>query len=347
MIRLLAPLSLIALALPLSAQDKKVDFAKSIWPIFERHCIECHSAEKTGDDGRVKKPKGHVELDSKDGIIKSKRGKLIKAGDPEDSLLFEVITLEADNEDLMPPPDKGTPLTKKQIDLIERWISEGGDYGKWRGNGVAASDKPPAGSARSGSARSGKAGKPGESPWVALAKGLKPVAEKTLAGLGKGPFKVTSIGDGSPLLVVTCYGNSDGVDDHAIEELLPLAANIAELNLAATQITDQACSTIAKMPALLSLDLRRTAVGNHGTAELAACKELRSLNLYGSKVGDYGLTALATLKHLEQLYVWQTEVTASGVLRVRESIPGVKVVDAADLPEPMEQTENRGRRRRK
>ena len=84
MIRLLAPLSLIALALPLSAQDKKVDFAKSIWPIFERHCIECHSAEKTGDDGRVKKPKGHVELDSKDGIIKSKRGKLIRSGWPAD-----------------------------------------------------------------------------------------------------------------------------------------------------------------------------------------------------------------------------------------------------------------------
>ena len=101
------------------------------------------------------------------------------------------------------------------------------------------------------------------------------------------------------------------------------------------------------MPRLVTLDMRQTEIGNHGVAALGKCKELRRINLYGTKVGDYGLAALGNLSHLRQVHVWQTEVSANAALRLREAVPGVEVVMAADLPEPMADNGNSGRRRRR
>jgi hypothetical protein len=102
---------------------------------------------------------------------------------------------------------------------------------------------------------------------------------------------------------------------------------------------------IAKMPRLTTLDLRQSQVGDHGVAALAACHELRSLNLFGTKTGDYAAATLSSLKNLEELYVWQTDVSAAAVVRLREAVPSVRVVLAAELPEPMAETPGNGRRR--
>jgi uncharacterized membrane protein len=125
----------------------RVDFAAQIWPILEARCTECHTTPKAGPDGRVKKPKGGVILDTKDGMLASKRGKLVVAGKPEESLLYTPLVLPADDEDRMPPPKAkvNTPLPKEQTDLIARWIREGGDFGAWTGLPAAegdASEKP-------------------------------------------------------------------------------------------------------------------------------------------------------------------------------------------------------------
>jgi hypothetical protein len=100
------------------------------------------------------------------------------------------------------------------------------------------------------------------------------------------------------------------------------------------------------MPRLLSLDLRQSAIGNQGMVALASCKELRTLNLFGTKAGDYGMAALASLKHLEQLYVYQTEVSAEAVVRLRDAIPGLRVVIAAEMPDPLPEGAGTGRRKR-
>ncbi|MCU0867346.1 MAG: hypothetical protein MUC36_26480 [Planctomycetes bacterium] len=155
---------------------------------------------------------------------------------------------------------------------------------------------------------------------------------------------MSSVGDGSPLLRVSCLGSSDQVTDQSLAALAPLAGHIAELDLARTMVGDAGCKTIATMGKLVSLDLRQSAVGNAGVAQLAACKELRVLNLFGTKVGDYGMAALESLKSLEHLYVWQTEVSAGAVVKLREKVAGVRVVMAAELPDAM--PEGAGQRRR-
>lgn len=346
-----------ALAMPLGAQaagKKKVDFEKQVLPILTQHCTECHSAAHVDAGGRMLQPKGKVEVDSVEGIHRSKRGKLIVANKPDDSLLLDAISLPADDEDRMPPPKKGPPLSKEQIELIAQWIEDGADFGKWTGAAArpAASD----GKAADGKDDKGKGPKagdagtrkkpPAESPLIALQKNLHPLAPAVLTPLAQTPFQVHSVGDDSPLLTVTCCGRTDEVDDRAIALLAPLAEHITELDLARTQVTDAACEQLAKLTRLTKLDLRQTQVGNQGIAALAACKELRSLNLFGTKTGDYALAALAKLPHLEQLYLWQTDASAPAVVRLRETIPGLRIVFSADLPEPMTDQPAGGRRKR-
>ncbi len=126
-------LILVAIAAPADAQPE-IDFENQILPILTNRCIECHSAPKADASGRIRKPKGGVQLDSVEGITESRRGEVIIAGDPDSSLLYERITLPEDDIDIMPPPEEGTPLTKKETDLIRKWIEQGANYGRWKGN---------------------------------------------------------------------------------------------------------------------------------------------------------------------------------------------------------------------
>ena len=92
-----------------SSAEGRVDFEKQILPIFEQKCFECHSG------GGKKKPKAGLRLDVADAIIKgTKREKVIEPHRPDDSILIEVVSLPADDDDLMPPSGKGKPLTKAE-----------------------------------------------------------------------------------------------------------------------------------------------------------------------------------------------------------------------------------------
>lgn len=330
---------------------KKVDFAKEIWPILEKRCVECHAAPHT-ENGRTKKPKGGVTLDSKEGILASKRGKLVVAGKPDDSLLFGSITLPADDEDRMPPEKKGDPLTKAQTDLIKAWIEGGADFGKWTGakpdekEGGKGKDEP---KGKDDKPKGGTGGKQDDKkkvdPLPKLMAGVKPLGDEQLAAFADSLFTVAPLQPDCPLLTVTCAGRTDEVDDNAVRALLPIAGHIAELDLGRSKVADGAFEVIAKMPRLLRLDLRQTAVGN-GVTAVTACKELRSLNLFGTKVGDYGMAALTQLQHLQDVYVWQTEVSPAAAVRLKEARPDVRVVVAPDLPEPNAEIAGGNRRRR-
>ena len=126
-------ISLLAIASRAAQGEKKpepVDFAKQVWPMLEKHCIECHGQVKSAD-GKVRGGKGGVTLDSKAAITASKKGRLVVAKKPDESMLVRVISLPAGNGDLMPPASKGGPLAKEQQELIRRWIAEGASFGKW------------------------------------------------------------------------------------------------------------------------------------------------------------------------------------------------------------------------
>lgn len=328
---------------PVAAQSK-VSFERHVFPILKRKCIECHQTEYVDKNGRKQRPKGRVALDTLANIQKSKRGRLFVAGDVDASLILDSISLPADDEDRMPPAKAGPPLSDRELDVITKFIEQGADFGSWTGEKKSSSRS-------SSSSKATRTTKPkpvrrGVNPIVGLSKGLSPVKAEILKGFEGSAFQIKSVGDDNPLLTVTCCGKTEEVSDATVQKLLPLADHIFELDLARSDVGDAACSVIARMPRLTKLSLRQTRVGNAGVKQLAACTELRSLNLFDTQTGDYALSALVACKQLKQLYLYKTDTTAKAAVRLRDAIPGLRIVSALDLPEPMDEPANNNRRRR-
>ena len=111
--RALVALALVAvLTTSAAAQDKPVSYTADIVPIFKASCNECHNP---------KKAKGKLDMSSFAALKKGgKKGTPWKEGDPDKSLLVEVV------KGPMPEmPEDGDPLKPEQVALIARWIKEG------------------------------------------------------------------------------------------------------------------------------------------------------------------------------------------------------------------------------
>src|ERR1051325_5290753 len=82
--------------LPPPSDKKDLTFEKDIKPMFEKSCIECHSAEK---------PKGKLRLDTLAGTLKgSVDGKVLEPGNSAKSFLVANIAFLGNEDDFMPPP---------------------------------------------------------------------------------------------------------------------------------------------------------------------------------------------------------------------------------------------------
>jgi mono/diheme cytochrome c family protein len=119
--RRLLPLLALAVPAPLAAQS--VDFNRDVRPILSNNCFACH-----GPDEKVRK--ADLRLDTQDGATADRDGSpAIVPGKPEASPLVERITA-ADPSELMPPPKTGKRLSKAEIDILARWVKEGGKYSR-------------------------------------------------------------------------------------------------------------------------------------------------------------------------------------------------------------------------
>ncbi|MCB9922152.1 MAG: DUF1553 domain-containing protein [Planctomycetaceae bacterium] len=114
---------LIAVGFSVAAADEPVDFSKQIAPIFEQHCVRCHSQGNS---------KGDVSLATIDDL---KSNEYVIAGDPEGSYLIELVT----SQDGEPPamPKEAKPLSDAEVDLLRQWVRQGT---KWP-DGVVVKEK--------------------------------------------------------------------------------------------------------------------------------------------------------------------------------------------------------------
>lgn len=310
--------AIIALAaVPSLTTHAAVNFEKEILPFFKERCLDCHQAPREVN-GKKKEPKAGLRLDAAWAIMKgSEDGPVLKAKESAKSSLHEVLTLPSDDDKHMPP--KGDPLTAAQIKLVKQWIDEGADFGGWVGSteGMPAELKPVEAVARK---------REHEDFYKALEQGAKKIGDDVLkkvqaAGAQVSPVSVTSV-----LVRVDFLTGVSACNDEKVAALLPIADNIAHIDLGRTAITDAALATVAKFPRLAKLDLRQTKITDKGIESLSALKKLQVLNLYGTEVTDASLAALAKMKSLKQVFLWQTKATEAGAKKLQSAIPGVAVV---------------------
>ena len=95
-----------------------VSFAEHILPVFQKNCLLCHSGENSATS---------LDLSTREGLLRGgKRGPAVVPGDPQASLLHQVVAHEA--EPFM--PQGGEQLSPEVIARIADWISAGTPYGE-------------------------------------------------------------------------------------------------------------------------------------------------------------------------------------------------------------------------
>lgn len=157
--------------------------------------------------------------------------------------------------------------------------------------------------------------------------------DEALAVLDAKGVTIVPIAQTDPGLVVNFSVASESVTDDSLVPLAPLLPHVRQLNLAGTEITDEALTTLRTMPGLARLHLERTGITDAGLADVAAVPTLEYLNLHSTDVTDAGLTNLVGLTGLRSLYIWQTGVTSNGVTQLQTALPDLEIVLGVALPD--------------
>lgn len=112
----------------LHAQDalpETIEFNRDIRPVLSDNCFFCHGPDKN-------KRAADLRLDTEAGLHgKDGQHGAIVAGKPDDSEMIKRI-ISADPEQKMPPAHSGKSLSERDVQLLNRWIEQGGKFeGHW------------------------------------------------------------------------------------------------------------------------------------------------------------------------------------------------------------------------
>ena len=227
-----------------------------IKPILNNKCISCHNPKKT---------KGELLLHDEAGILNGgENGEVIISKNAEKSELFSRITLPMEDDDHMPPEGKTQP-SKEEIKLVGAWIDAGHPF-------------------------------EGTIKEVGLEKALflsffpkkfdndYPDIEITAASqdsiktIEQTGVHVDLISKTSNFLSVSCI-NKPTFSNADFQTLLPIALQIARLDLGGTKVTDAIFKKLAMLPNLTILKLDNTAVTGKNIEMLQSLVHLKSINL--------------------------------------------------------------------
>ena len=109
----------------------RIEFNRDVRPILSDNCFFCHGPDKNTREAdlRLDTLAGLHGTPEQDGLP-AKHGAIVP-GQPEASELFVRIT-SSDHDHLMPPPETGKLLTAEQIQILKKWIAQGGQFeGHW------------------------------------------------------------------------------------------------------------------------------------------------------------------------------------------------------------------------
>ena len=230
-------------------------------------------------------------------------GLVVEVDHPSRSSLYTRIILPADDDDRMPP--KGDPLTIREQEIIRKWIAQGADFGKWVGAKDGIEDLA------NKRAMENLHIPAHISFYESLANNLSALPEELLKGISERTgLMVRPIGKGSSLVEVRKVSDEYTINDRTMETLLPLSDHLTKLDLTASDISDEACSTIGRFQLLTILSLRKTEVGDIGLKKLKVLKNLQSFNLTETKVSDYGIAPLLEFEKLRNLHLWGTKISS-------------------------------------
>lgn len=281
-----------------------------IHPIFEETCVSCHGPDKS---------KGDLRLDTFDlAMAGGELGDTIIPGDIDASELIFRLHLEIDDDERMPPEGKPQP-SESQVALLEWWVQSGAPSSGALGELELAPEIK--------GALVAQLEGPGAAPEEILeedtpieAPAWEAIEEAVVALQADPRINIQPVAMNTSLLRVRAPFGESKFDDEALAALEPVAANIVELDIGGSQITDSGLAALTKLVNLERLYLQKTAVTDEGLVHLGDLSRLQYLNLYETSVTDEGLEYLEDLDALKSLYLWGSQVTPAGAQAFKEDM---------------------------
>ncbi|MEQ1906596.1 MAG: DUF1549 domain-containing protein, partial [Pirellulaceae bacterium] len=122
---LVAAAAMVACQTASAQNEPKIEFNRDIRPILSDTCFFCHGPDKN-------KREADLRLDTREGLLGTPDSPgAIVPRNLDDSELIQRI-LSKDLDEVMPPPDSRKHLTPEQINLLKRWVEQGGEFeGHW------------------------------------------------------------------------------------------------------------------------------------------------------------------------------------------------------------------------
>ncbi|MEN0052000.1 MAG: c-type cytochrome domain-containing protein, partial [Bacteroidota bacterium] len=269
-------------------------YADLIAPVFEEKCNRCHDDEIQRGGLNMSHPEGlHAGGD---------HGEVI-AGSAAESELFRRVTLLPDHSKYMPL--KGTPMTFKEIKLMEWWLESGASFEANLKDQEVPKDIKFVLLEEYGVDLSEKSYY--EKVKVAIA------AEKAIQAIEEVGFKVETLAAGNGLLEVSYNGKE--VPNLAV--LTQAKEQITWLDLGNVDLSGVDFAPLSQLKNLTRLQLENTVTTDENIAILVGLKHLESLNLHHSKVTDKCLESIEKMAGLKRVYLWETEVTKEAVEDLR------------------------------
>lgn len=289
---------------PVTSTTNGTVYEKLITPILSEKCYSCHNPNKT---------KGNLKMQTFASLLKGgKTGPAILPGDALHSELVKRTLLDLDDKKRMPPKGK-KQLTSNEIALLNWWINTGASE-KTSISEVFKNDTVRAFLA--GSTESAE-------PSLGL-KSIKKADSLVIIKLKEKLWEVNTISKGSPYLDVNAVG-LPGLSNQQLTILQDIEDNIAWLNLANTQINDQAFKFIVQCKNVLKLNLANTRASNSAVNDLKKMSKLHYLNIIGTSIDDAGLMQLCEMGSMKNIYCWSSKVTSIGVENCKRKYPKVKI----------------------
>lgn len=113
-----APILALLLCAP-TAGSRALDYERDLMPVLVGKCGDCHSRAAGQSKG------GLAFDDPKHLLGRLGKNNLVVPGDWDASYLFISVYRPEGDKDAMPPKGKGERLSPEEVELVQRWITEG------------------------------------------------------------------------------------------------------------------------------------------------------------------------------------------------------------------------------
>ncbi len=291
--------------IPPKSMDVALMYEDVIQAILEKKCVQCHNKSKL---------KGNLNLSSLSAIKKGgKHGAILTAGFPEKSEIIRRIELNETDKEFMPTDGK-TPLTNKEIEILEYWIKSG----NITENQQLSTLKLPK---EINDLIAGHLGFLNEkSSNNELQTQVKTaVDQKYLDQLRKAGFSVRVMYQNPTLLDIRLMLAEDKISPDLVFEklklLTPVAQNIIWLNLSGLYLKNEQLQVLKQMENLEKLRLDKNDIDDEIASYVRNLNYLNSLNLNQTKVTSKVLKELYGMPGLKTVYLFQTNVKTPDTLK--------------------------------